>query len=84
MSFRYCNVLSFSPIKLSAKEARKVLIDEYKDGLSKDKAIDLALKALKTGEKKLALRSTEMGIIENGKFSIVDRNTLKDIMKKYV
>jgi proteasome alpha subunit len=67
-----------------SKEARKVLMEEYKDGLSKDKAIDLALKALKTGEKKLTLRSTEMGIVENGKFNLVDRNTLKDIMKKFV
>jgi proteasome alpha subunit len=67
-----------------AKDAKKVLIDEFKDGMTKDKAIDIGLKALKTGEKKIAIRSTEMGIVENGKFEIVDRNTLKDIMKKFV
>lgn len=67
-----------------AKEAKKVLIEEFRDGLSKEKAIDLALKALRTGEKKITLRSTEIGVIENGKFGLVDRNELKDIMKKYV
>ena len=67
-----------------SKEAKKVLIEEYKDGMPKEKAIDLALKALKTGEKKIAIRSTEMGIVENGRFEIVDRNTLKDLMKKIV
>jgi len=66
------------------KDAKKVLVDEFKDGLTKEKAIDLALKALKAGEKKLTLRSTEMGIVESEKFEIVDRNLLKDIMKKYI
>ena len=67
-----------------AKDAKKVLVEEFKDGMSRDKAIELALKALKTGEKKITLRSTEMGIIENGKFSYIDRNALKDVMKKFV
>jgi len=67
-----------------AKDAKKFLVEEYKDGLPKDKAIDLALRALKTGEKKITLRSTEMGIVENRKFELVDRNTLKEIMKRYV
>ena len=66
------------------KEAKKVLVDEFKDGMAKEKAIDLALKALKAGERKLTLRSTEMGIIENGKFLELDRNVLKDAMKKFV
>ena len=67
-----------------AKEAKKVLMEEYKDGLSKDKAMDLALKALKAGEKKLILRSVEMGMIENGKFKQLDRNELKEVLKKFV
>ncbi len=66
------------------KEAKKVLVDEFKDGMAKEKAIELALKALKAGERKLTLRSTEMGIIENGKFLELDRNILKDAMKKFV
>jgi len=67
-----------------AKEAKKVLVDEFKDGMTKEKAIDLALKALKAGEKKLAVRSTEMGLIENGKFMPLDRNAVKETMKRYV
>lgn len=67
-----------------AKEAKKVLVDEFKDTMTKEKAIDLALKALKAGEKKLTVRSTELGIIENGKFMAPDKNLLKEIMKKYV
>jgi proteasome alpha subunit len=67
-----------------SKEAKKVLMEEYKDGMSKDKAIDLALKALKTGEKKLILRSVELGMIENGKFRTLDRNELKEVLKKFV
>lgn len=67
-----------------AKDAKKVLVDEYKEGVDKEKAIDLALHALKAGEKKISMRSTEMGIIENGRFAIIDRNELKEIMKKYI
>jgi len=67
-----------------SKDAKKVLVEEFKDGMSKDKAIELALKALRTGEKKITLRSTEMGIIENSKFDYVDRNALKEYMKKFV
>ena len=67
-----------------AKESKKVLVDEYKDQMPKDKAIELALKALKTGEKKLSIRGVEIGLIENGKFRIMDRNELKEVMKKFV
>jgi proteasome alpha subunit len=66
------------------KEAKKVLVDEFKDSMSKDKAIDLAIKALKTGEKKVTLRSVEMGLVEAGKFRVMPRNELKEILKKYV
>ncbi len=67
-----------------SKEAKKLLVDEFKDGMTKEKAIDLALKALKAGEKKIVVRATEMGIVENGKFFLFDRNALKDVMKKYI
>jgi 20S proteasome alpha/beta subunit len=61
-----------------------VLIDEFKDGMAKDKALDLALKALKTGEKKLTIRSVEVGIVENGKFRYFDNNELKEVLKRFV
>ncbi len=66
-----------------SKEARKVLIEHFKDGMTKEKAIELALKALKLGEKKLTSRSTEIGLVENGKFIGYDRNTTKELIKKF-
>ncbi len=67
-----------------AKDAKKVLVDEFKDEMPKDKAIDLAVKALKMGEKKIAVRSTEIGIIEGDKFRLLNRNEVKEILKKFV
>ncbi len=67
-----------------AKEAKKVLVEEFKDGMPKEKALDLALKALKTGEKKIAARAVEIGIIETGKFHLLDRNEVKELVKKFV
>src|SRR3989344_950379 len=69
---------------LSLNSSKKVLVDEFKDNMSKDKAIDLAIKSLQTGEKKVTLKSVEMGLIENGKFRVMPRNELKEILKKYV
>lgn len=67
-----------------AKDAKKVLIEEYKDGMNREKAIDLALKALKAGEKKISLRSVEIGLIENGKFRLMPKAEARDIVKKFV
>ncbi len=66
-----------------AKDAKKLLIEEYKDGISKDKALDLALRALKAGEKKLVARAVEIGIVENGKFYLLERQQVRDILKTY-
>ncbi len=67
-----------------SKDAKKVLIDEFKDDMPKEKAIELALKALKTGEKKIAVRSTEIGVIEGDKFRVLNRNEVKEALKKFV
>ncbi len=67
-----------------SKDARKVLMDEFKDAVAKERAIDLALKALKAGEKKLTLRSVELGLVEGGKFRLLDKNELKETIKKFV
>lgn len=67
-----------------SKDANKVLMDEFKEGMAKDKALDLALKSLKTGEKKLITKAIEIGIVENGKFSLMDKQEIKETMKKYV
>ena len=67
-----------------AKDAKKVLVEEYKDAMPKEKAIELALSSLKAGEKKLSLKSVEIGLIENSKFRLLDKNEQKDAMKKFV
>ncbi len=67
-----------------SKDAKKVLVDEYKDEMPKDKAIELALKALKTGEKKIAARAVDVGIAEAGKFNFMDRAQLKEVVKRFV
>lgn len=67
-----------------SKDARKVLIEEYKDNMSKDKAIDLALKALKAGEKKLTSKSVDIGIIENKKFRLLNSQEVKELTKNLV
>jgi len=66
-----------------AKEAKKAITDGYRDDMEKLKAVDLALKALKAGEKKLGLKFVEVGVVEDGKFHLYGKNELKDIMKKF-
>jgi len=66
-----------------AKDARKVLVDEYKEGMSKDKAIEVALKALKAGEKKIAARNVEISTIEK-KYKAYTKAEIKEIVKKFV
>jgi len=68
-----------------AKDAKKLLIDEYKENLTKDKAIDLAIKALKAGEKKLSSKVTELVVVEREKkFKSYSREEIKALIKKYV
>jgi len=65
-----------------AKDARKVLIEEYKEGMTRDKAIDLAMKALIAGEKKISSRSVDLAIIEK-KLKIFTAAEKKELLKKY-
>jgi proteasome alpha subunit len=67
-----------------SKEARKVLIEEYKDNMTREKAIELALKALKAGEKKVSSKSVEIGLIENKKFRLLTSQEIKEATKKFV
>lgn len=66
-----------------AKEARKVLVDEYKDDMSKEKALDLAIKALKAGEKKISSKSIDIAVIEK-EFRMLTKPEIKEIIKKFV
>jgi proteasome alpha subunit len=67
-----------------AKEARKLLIEEYKDNLTKEKALDIALRALKAAEKKLTSRTVEIAVLADGKVKKYTRPEVKDLIKKYV
>ncbi len=64
-----------------AKDARKVLAEEYKEGMSKDRAMELAMKALKAGEKKIAARNVEISVIEK-KYRPYTKPEIKEIVKK--
>lgn len=66
-----------------SKAARKLLIDEYKEDLPKDKAINLALKALEIAEKKLTPKHVEIGIVENNTFEILSRDAVREALKKF-
>ena len=65
-----------------AKEARKLLIEEYKEGMTKEKAIDLAMRALIAGEKKVSSRSVDMAVVEK-KLKIYTAAEKKELLKKY-
>ena len=67
-----------------SKDAKKLMIEEYKDGMSKEKALDLAMRALKAAEKKLTSRTVELATIIEGKVKKYDRVELKEILKKYI
>lgn len=66
-----------------AKDARKVLAEGYKDNLTKDKAIEIAVKALLAGEKKLSPSSTEIAAIDPT-FNHMSRSEVREILKKHV
>ena len=66
-----------------SKDAKKFLIEKYKEPMTKEAALDLAVKALKAGEKKIMSRAIEIGVVEKHKFSLLPRQEIKDILKKY-
>ncbi len=67
-----------------AKDAKKALIDEYKENMKKEAAIDLALKALNAGEKKISPRAVEIGIAEGGQqFRLLSKPEIKEFVKKF-
>jgi proteasome alpha subunit len=66
-----------------AKDARKILVEEYKEGMAKEKAIELALRALKAAEKKMSPRSVDIAVIEK-KIKVYTLAEKKELLKKYV
>ena len=67
-----------------SKDSKKVLIEEFKDNMKREEAIALALKSLKTGEKKLAVKAVEIGVVEEGRFHLLERNEVRDVLKAFV
>jgi proteasome alpha subunit len=67
-----------------AKDAEKVLLDGYRDGMDKESAIELAFKALQAGEKRLTPRSVEFGIIEDKQYSEFSENKIRKALKQYL
>lgn len=67
-----------------SKDAKKVLVEEFKDGMTKEKATELVLNALKTGEKKISARSVDIGMLENEKFRLVPKMEIKELLKNFV
>ncbi|MBI5332941.1 MAG: archaeal proteasome endopeptidase complex subunit alpha [Candidatus Aenigmarchaeota archaeon] len=67
-----------------AKESRELIIEEYKDGMTRDKALDLAIRALKTGEKKLTSRTVELAIVMDKEVKKYTRPEVKEMIKKYM
>ena len=65
-----------------SKEARKLLSDEYKESLTKEKAIEIGIKALAAAEKKLSANSTEIAVIDPD-YHTLNRNEVRDILKKH-
>jgi proteasome alpha subunit len=67
-----------------SKDARKLIIEQYKENLSKEKAIDIAIQALKAAEKKIISRSVELAVLETGRrLKQWTRLELKELLKKY-
>jgi len=63
-----------------SKESRDLLIKDYKDSMTKEAAIQLAVKALAAGEKSLTSKNTEISVVENGKFSILNSSERKQYL----
>ena len=66
-----------------APEALKLLRKEWKDRMSEDDAIKLAVKSLKAGEKGLKMNEVELIIINNNGFTKLYGDGSSKVLKKY-
>ncbi len=62
-------------------KAAKVLQTGFKENLTKDQAVNLALKALKAGEENLSSNNLEIGIIEDRKSCVLTREEVRSLIK---
>jgi proteasome alpha subunit len=66
-----------------APEALKILRKEWKEGLSEDDGIELAIKSLKAGEKGLKMSEIEMVVVTNKEFKKFFGDEGLKAIKKY-
>jgi len=66
-----------------SRAAEKILQSEYRDGMSKEKAMELAIKALRAGEPNISAKNVEIGVVENGKFQLLNKKEIAECLKKY-
>lgn len=60
-----------------AKLANQILEKEYKEGMSKEEAIDFGIKIMKKCEKKVEIDSIDVAIVERNKFKKISEEELK-------
>ncbi len=63
--------------------ARKILEKNYKQGMSKDAAMKLVVKCLKESEKKVNKDIVEIGFVEDGKFTLLEKDEVSKILRSY-
>lgn len=62
-----------------SKQAREVLEKDFKQGMTREQAIALGIKALKEGEKKITAKNVDICVVENGKYKKLDANEVKKL-----
>ncbi|MBI4018999.1 MAG: archaeal proteasome endopeptidase complex subunit alpha [Candidatus Aenigmarchaeota archaeon] len=62
------------------KAAKEYLITKFKDNMTREGAVELAIAALKHAEPNITERNTEIGIAEAGKFNKLDQSEVKKII----
>ncbi|MFH1420363.1 MAG: archaeal proteasome endopeptidase complex subunit alpha [Candidatus Aenigmatarchaeota archaeon] len=64
-----------------AAKAAKALEEQYKEGMTKEQAVALGIKALKEGEEVFSAHNVEIGIVEDGIARILDKNEVREFLK---
>jgi len=64
-------------------EATKILRKEWKDGMKKDDAIKLGVRALKAGEKNVKPQEVEIAVVTEGKYEKMHGDSSSKLIKKY-
>ncbi len=63
--------------------SNKILEKEYKQNMTKEGAIKLVIKCLKSSEKKLTKENLEIGIVEDKKFRLLKKDEITKLLRMY-